>query len=118
LSGAKGTWLAKYRDLKKVKKYNKSGMIDVSVCCQGDNDHHCHHCCLLFLVLLMAGVRFCVANLQQNPQSRAVVCRYLPTLLKGGLMWLLSTNPNDSDDIESNDKLMERPMLPKVRQCG
>ena len=38
-----------------------------------------------------------VANLQQNPQQRAVVSPYLPTLLRTGLMYLL-INPSIQDE--------------------
>ena len=37
-----------------------------------------------------------ICNLNQNPKSRPIANRFLPTLLKAGVMWLLSSDHADS----------------------
>ena len=59
-----------------------------------------------------SGVAHCVLNLQQNPQHRPVLNKYMPTLLKGGLMWIIRTS-EDTPVASDARVLEERPLLPK-----
>lgn len=68
---------------------------------------------LLFSSLhaVVAGEKALVANLGQNPRSRAVVSSYMPTLLTSGMMWLL-LRPDEEDP---NRWKRERYLLAKAR---
>ena len=57
---------------------------------------------------LTSGAPYMVVNLGQNPKARPVASTFLPTLLRGGLMFLIK-NP----DIATDPTIQERWMLPQ-----
>ncbi|CAE7475058.1 unnamed protein product, partial [Symbiodinium pilosum] len=42
------------------------------------------------------------ANLEQNPSSRPIISRYLPCLLRSGLLWLLK--PGEDEEQLDNER--------------
>ena len=58
--------------------------------------------------VVASGAKSVVVNLCQNPRSRPICGKMLPTLLKNGIMWRISS-------LEQGTELNDRYMLGKVR---
>ena len=108
-------WVQQYRNLKKVRKLGKRGqLIRIRMVTGRGLVTACALChCVPTSPGPDTGSRHVIVNLLQDPGTRPVASRYLPTLLRNAMMWILDTGDASSDNLLSASEIEERYLLPK-----